>query len=282
VNSAKRSAFIFGGLLVIHLGALCAFAPTLFSWRAIIITAVLFYATNALGISLTFHRLLTHRSLRVPRFLEYTLALMGTLALQGGPIDWVATHRKHHAHADTENDPHSITPGFIWAHAQWLYRPNTALVPPSEHVRWARDLVADPFYRFLERYELPLQIALGLLLLAVGGWSCVVWGIFVRLTISYHCTWLVNSAAHTYGYQTYRSNDRSTNCWWVALLSNGEGWHNNHHAFPFSARHGLDRREIDVTWLAIRALQALGLAKNVKLPTKEMLERMRLDKKTAA
>jgi len=282
VSSAKRSAFIFGGLLVIHLGALCALAPALFSWPAVITAALLFYATSALGISLTFHRLLTHRSLRVPRFLEYTLALLGTLALQGGPIDWVSTHRKHHAYADTADDPHSILPGFIWAHAEWLYRPNPALVPPSQHIRWARDLFEDPFYRFLERYELPLQVILGFTLLAVGGWPFVVWGIFVRLTLVYHCTWLVNSAAHLYGYQTYRSNDRSTNCWWAALLSNGEGWHNNHHAFPFSARHGLARREIDITWLAIRTLARLGLATKIKLPTKEMMERMRLDHKTAA
>lgn len=279
---AKEAPLTFFALLVIHLGALGIFVPALFSWRAVIIAFVLWYTTGVLGITLGFHRILTHRSLRLPRLFEYALALLGTLALQNGPINWVATHRKHHAYTDAEGDPHNIRQGFTWAHVAWMYRPNTAFLRPAEYSRWAHDLIADPFYRFLDRYAFALQGCLAFILFTVGGWSCVVWGIFARLVFTFHCTWLVNSAAHTFGYQTYRSNDRSTNCWWVAILSSGEGWHNNHHAFPFSARHGLDRREIDATWLTIRALAFLGLAKNIKLPTKEMMERMRLDHKNAA
>jgi stearoyl-CoA desaturase (delta-9 desaturase) len=278
----KGDPFTFFGLLFIHIAALGAFFPAFFSWPAVIAAIVLWYVSGPLGITLGFHRILTHRSLRVPRWLEYTFATMGTLALQSGPIDWVATHRKHHAYSDTEGDPHSILPGFRWAHMDWIYARNSALVQRSEFSRWAHDLVSDPFYCFLDRYQLALQVVLGLLLLAIGGWPFLIWGIFVRLVVTYHCTWLVNSAAHTFGYRTYRSNDRSTNCWWVALVSSGEGWHNNHHAFPFSARHGLHWLEFDMTWLTIRALSFVGLAKNIKLPTAEMMERMRLDKKNAA
>jgi sn-1 stearoyl-lipid 9-desaturase len=281
-TQAKGDPLSFFSLLFIHIGALGIFVPALFSWHAVIVAVVLWYATGVLGVTLGFHRILTHRSLRLPHLFEYALALLGTLAMQNGPVNWVATHRKHHAYADADGDPHSIRQGFSWAHVGWIFRPNKAFVRPAEFSRWAHDLTADPFYRFLDRYAVALQALLGAGLFALGGWSFVVWGVFARLVFTFHCTWLVNSAAHTFGYQTYRSNDRSTNCWWVALLSSGEGWHNNHHAFPFSARHGLDRREIDATWLTIRALAQLGIAKNVKVPTSEMMERLRLTKKTAA
>jgi fatty-acid desaturase len=263
------------GLAVIHLGALAAFLPALFSWRSVAIAGIMWYITGGLGIVLSFHRILTHRSLKVPRLLEYFFALLGTLALQGGPIDWVATHRKHHAHADRDGDPHDTHRGMSWAHIEWLYRTNKDRPLPTEHQRWAPDLVADPYYRFLERNALMIQICFGLVLLAAGGWSLLVWAVFVRLVFTYHCTWLVNSAAHTSGYQTFRTEDRSTNCWWVALLSFGEGWHNNHHAFAFSARHGLRWFEFDMTWLFIKALSILRLARNIKLPSPEMMERLK-------
>jgi stearoyl-CoA desaturase (delta-9 desaturase) len=259
------------GLGVVHVGALCAFIPGTFHWSALIVLVVLYYVTGAWGITLGFHRLLTHRSLKVAKPIEYATAILGVLALQGGPIDWIATHRAHHAHTDKEGDIHR---GLLWSHMEWLYRPNNALLSPAEQDRLAPDLAGSRFYRFLENTHVYWTIALGLVLLAIGGWSWLIWGVFVRIVLTYHITWLVNSAAHYSGYQSYRTGDRSQNNWWVALLAWGEGWHNNHHAFPFSARHGLRWFEFDATWLTIKVLTWLKLAREVKLPTPQMLQRL--------
>jgi sn-1 stearoyl-lipid 9-desaturase len=262
------------GLALIHIGALAAFIPALFRFSDLAVAAAISYCTGALGVTLCYHRVLTHRSLRLRKPLEYCFALFGTLALQGDPIRWVAVHRKHHAHADRDGDPHSIELGFKWAHVDWLYRQNVAYPTEEEIARYAPDLCADPFYRALAYLALPLQLALAVALFLLGGWAWVVWGVFVRLVISYHSTWLVNSAAHMLGYRTYRTTDKSTNCWWVALLSFGEGWHNNHHAFPFSARHGLSWFEIDMTWWHVKALAFLRLADRVRLPSEVMRRRL--------
>lgn len=271
----KRAQWPIGlALLFIHLGALAAFIPGTFTWSGVAVFAVLWFLTGAIGVSLGYHRLLTHRSLKVPKWLEYAIAFVGTLSLQGGPIEWVSTHRIHHAHTDKEGDPHNAHDGLIWTHLEWLYRPNEYRPTNEERRRYAPDLWKDPVYRFLDKYAPVFQIALGIGVFLVGGWSWLIWGIFVRLVIVYHITWLVNSAAHRFGYQTYATGDQSTNCWWVALVTWGEGWHNNHHAFPSSARHGLARYEFDPTWLMIRTLGILGLARDVKLPTDGMKMRM--------
>jgi sn-1 stearoyl-lipid 9-desaturase len=262
------------GLALIHIGALGAFVPSLFHFSNLILLAVLSYGTGVLGVTLCYHRVLTHRSLRLRKPLEYFFAFLGTLALQGDPIRWVAVHRKHHAHADHDGDPHSIELGFRWAHVDWLYRQNVAYPTEDEIARYAPDLSADPFYRALARFALPLQLALGVLLFAFGGWAWLVWGGFVRLVVNYHSTWFVNSAAHMLGYRSYRTSDRSTNCWWVALLSAGEGWHNNHHAFPFSARHGLRWFEIDMTWWHVKVLAFLRLADRIRIPSEVMRRRL--------
>ena len=265
------------GLGVVHLGALCAFIPGTFSWSGVVVMLVLYYITGAWGITLGFHRTLTHRSLRVRRGLEPVLAILGTLALQGGPIEWVSTHRAHHAHTDREGDPHDIHRGAWWSHMAWLYRHNEARLSKEEQLRLAPDLAGSRFYLFMEKTAVLWQIALGLILLAIGGPSWLIWGVFVRIVVTYHITWLVNSAAHMSGYQTFRTGDNSTNNWWVAILAWGEGWHNNHHAFPFSARHGLRWFEFDATWLTIRALAWLRLARDIKLPTPQMLARLRVE-----
>jgi sn-1 stearoyl-lipid 9-desaturase len=141
-------------------------------------------------------------------------------------------------------------------------------VPAVQEIpRFTKDIANDPVYRFFDNYFFPMQIALGVLLFAIGGWNFVLWGIFARLVLVYHCTWLVNSATHMFGYQSHESGDNSRNCWWVALLTYGEGWHNNHHAYQYSARHGLQWWEIDMTWMTISLLKALGLATKVKLPS---------------
>lgn len=262
------------GLSAIHIGALGAFVPQMFSWSALAAAAALMYLTGALGVTLCYHRTLTHRGLRLRKPLEYALAVLGALALQGDPIRWVATHRKHHAHSDTQGDPHGRNRGFRWAHVRWLYEPNDAMPTDEELRRYAPDLYAQPFYRALQYLHGPLQLALAAGLFAVGGWPWVIWGIFVRLVVSYHATWLVNSAAHSLGYRSFRTGDLSTNCWWVALISWGEGWHNNHHAFPYSARHGLRWFEFDLTWWSVVVLSVLRLADRIKVPPPAALSRL--------
>ena len=262
------------GLGLIHLIALCAFIPGTFHWSAVIVAVALYYMTGAWGICLGFHRLLTHRSLKTPKAIEYATAILGVLALQGGPIEWISTHRAHHAHTDKEGDPHDIHRGVAWSHLEWLYAPNDARLSAAEQMRLAPDLAGDPFYRFLEKTYLLWTIALGIVLFAVGGWSWLIWGIFVRIVFTYHITWLVNSAAHHSGYQSFKTGDESTNNWWVAFLAWGEGWHNNHHAFPFSARHGMRWFELDVTWVTIKVLAWMKLARDIKLPTPAMLQRL--------
>jgi stearoyl-CoA desaturase (delta-9 desaturase) len=263
---------------MIHLAACAAFFPAFFSWSAVAVALVLYYFTGGIGICLGYHRLLTHRSMKLAGPLEHIVATLGVLALQGGPISWVATHRAHHAYSDTERDPHDSSRGFLWSHMEWLYRTNPARLSREEERRFAPDLYADPYLRFLDDYAPWTQVVLGLALFAAGGWSWVVWGVFVRLVVLYHATWLVNSAAHLFGYRTYTApgKDHSTNNWVVGIIAWGEGWHNNHHAFPFSARHGLRWYEVDVTWWAITLLERCGLASEVKLPAAAVLERRTL------
>ena len=262
------------GIVTIHAGALAAFVPALFHWSSVVVLAVTSVLTSALGVSLCFHRTLTHRGIVLARPLEYAMALLGTLALQGGPLTWVATHRAHHASTDSEGDPHGADRGFLWSHVKWLLLRNGNVPTGSDRSRLAADVESVAFYRFLDRNGIQLQIVLGILLFCFGGISWIVWGIFVRLVVMYHTTWLVNSAGHTFGYRTYRTGDLSRNSWWVALLSWGEGWHNNHHAFQFSARHGLRWFEIDFIWWMIRVLEVLGLATSVKVPSLAMRQRL--------
>lgn len=248
---------------LIHLVALLAVFPQNFSWGAVGVAFILYWLTAGIGITLGFHRLVTHRSFETPKWVEYILVFCGTLACEGGPLDWVGAHRVHHKYSDTELDPHDSNRGFWWSHIGWMMCQH----PVNQEIpRYTKDIADDPFYQFCQKYLVPIQVALGLLLYFIGGWSYVIWGIFVRLVVVFHVTWLVNSATHKFGYKSHESNDNSTNCWWVALLTFGEGWHNNHHAYQYSARHGLRWWEIDATWMTIKLLEFLGLAKNIKLP----------------
>lgn len=251
-------------MALVHLGALCALIPSTFSWSGLAVGGVLFWLTGGLGITLGWHRLLTHRSFQLPKFLEYFFAFCGALACEGGVIEWVGLHRNHHMHSDHDQDQHNSRRGFWWSHMGWML---SEIPAKTEINRLTKDINQDPFYRFLDDHFILIQIAFGLGLFAIGGWSWVIWGIFVRLVAVYHVTWFVNSATHQFGYRTFESDDCSTNCWWVALLAFGEGWHNNHHTYPHSARHGLQWWEFDLTWQTIRLLQALGLAKKVRLVT---------------
>jgi len=252
-------------MVAMHIGALSALLPANFSWGAIALAVFLHWLTGGVGITLGWHRLVAHRSFQTPKWLEYLIVFCGTMSMQGSPIEWIGLHRHHHVHSDQELDHHNSGKGFWWSHVAWIVHdiPAQAEVP-----RYTKDIANDPVYIFLQNYFFPLQVVLAGLLYWWGGWPFVAWAIFMRIVVVYHCTWLVNSATHRFGYKTYDVGDRSTNCWWVAVLTYGEGWHNNHHAFQYSARHGLKWWEIDLTWSMVRLLQVLGLATNVKLANK--------------
>lgn len=261
-----------GVIAAIHLLALTA--PFSFTWTGLIVCVVMYYVTGSLGITLCFHRLLTHRSYRTPKWIEYVLTFFGVSALQGGPICWVATHRLHHKESDLEKDPHTPNEGFLWSHMLWnLYRvPNFERYKEYRHM--ARDLDRDPVHRFFQTMFFPVYFAIALAMFGIGfafgGWklalSLVVWGCFLRTVSVWHSTWLVNSATHLWGYRRYKTTDNSRNNWWVALITFGEGWHNNHHADQRSAAHGHRWYEIDMTYWTIKAMQWVGLAREVVRP----------------
>jgi stearoyl-CoA desaturase (delta-9 desaturase) len=256
----------------VHLLALLA--PWFFSWSALGVTLFLHWLFGSIGICLGYHRLLSHRSFQVPQWLEYAIALIGALALQGGPIFWVAGHRLHHAFTeDKDKDPYSASRGFWWSHMLWLFYPQAEFFDYQQYRRFAPDLDRDPVYRWLNRYFFLLQIPLGLLLYAIGGWSFVVWGIFVRAVLLWHSTWFINSVTHLWGYRTFDTADNSRNLWWAAIFTYGEGWHNNHHAHPNVAKAGWRWWELDVTWWAIWVLKRMGLARKVVMPPSETLSR---------
>lgn len=242
-------------------------APWFFSWSALATAIVLHWLFGSIGICLGYHRLLTHRSLQVPKWLEYGIALIGALAMQGGPIFWVAGHRMHHLHTeDIDKDPYSARRGFWWSHMLWVFHERPEFFDRECYGKFAPDLNRDPYYRWLDRYFLALQIPFGILLYLLGGWSVAFYGVIVRAVLLWHSTWLINSATHMMGYRSHESEDNSRNLWWAAILTYGEGWHNNHHAYPNVAKAGWKWWEIDMTWWAIVLLKRLGLARKVILP----------------
>ena len=264
-STDKISWATVGFFAAIH--GLALLAPWFFSWSALGVAIALHWLCGSIGICLGYHRLLTHRSFKVPRWLEYIIATIGTLALQGGPIFWVAGHRQHHAFTEhVEKDPYSAKKGFLWSHIVWMFYLKPETFDSKVYSKHAPDLARDPYYRFLNQYFLLMQVPLALILYAIGGWSFVIYGVFVRAVLLWHCTWLINSANHMFGYRNFESDDNSRNLWWVALLTYGEGWHNNHHAFPKMAKAGLTKWEIDPTWWAIKGLKSLGLATKVVMP----------------
>ena len=270
-RSSSLNLVTVAGLALMHAGALAAFF--LFTWQALWVALALLWISGGWGIGMGYHRLLTHRGYETPRWLECILAVCGTFALQGGPLFWVATHRLHHQNADRNGDPHSPRDGWWWSHAGWLVRGDPmrdgALAP------YVPDLRRDLFHCWLEKWHFVPLLVLSLLLAIWGAVhegpflaaSLVSWGIFLRTTVELHGTWLVNSAAHTWGTRRFGTRDDSTNNWWVALFTFGEGWHNNHHADPRCVRHGLAWYELDINWLCIHALHRVGLAKKLHLPS---------------
>lgn len=241
--------------------------------------AATMYLLTAVGITVGFHRLLTHRSFQSARPIEYLFAVLGSMAVQGPVISWVADHRKHHAHTDKDGDPHSphvghgegmrgVLAGLWHAHSGWLMSTQGR----ADWKRYAPDLYEDRGMRTISRQFVPLVI-LSLALPALAGYlvsgtvagaaTGLLWGGLVRIFFVHHITWSVNSVCHFLGSRRFETDDRSTNVFWLALPSLGESWHHNHHAFPRSAVHGLKRWELDPSALIIAAMEKLGLARNV-------------------
>jgi stearoyl-CoA desaturase (delta-9 desaturase) len=277
------------GITGVHLLALLAFIPWLFSWTGVALAFAGLYVFGTLGINLCYHRLLTHRSFSCPLWLEHAFSILGVCCLQDAPARWVLIHRLHHQFSDEQPDPHSPLVTFFWGHVGWLLVENRQLHDLSTYDRYARDLLRDPLYMRLERRGGWLWVNLaqwfvflgaGALIGAVLGWpaieclqfglSLLVWGVLVRTVAVWHITWSVNSITHMWGYRNYETDENSRNNWLVGLVSNGEGWHNNHHADQRSAAHGHRWWEFDVTYITIWLLEKCGLATNVLRPSPKL------------
>ena len=262
-SNGEINTVTFIAMTIFHILAVVAFFYIDFG--AIMAAAILWWVAGSLGIGMAYHRLLTHRGYKTPKWVEYFLTICGTLALEGGPIFWVATHRIHHQHSDHDGDPHTPREGTFWAHMGWIRFGKARHHDTEILARYTPDLSKDKFHVWLTTWHWIPQVVVGLGLLAYGGIPYVLWGTFFRTTYGLHATWLVNSATHLWGSRRFQTKDDSRNSWWVALLTFGEGWHNNHHAHPVSARHGLAWYEFDMNWIGISTLKALGLAWDVKV-----------------
>jgi stearoyl-CoA desaturase (delta-9 desaturase) len=279
---AARGRILWGyavAVLAFHLLLPLAFVPWLFSWTGLLLIPLGNYVFCSLGIGAGYHRLLTHRSFRCPRWLEHTFALLGVCSLQDAPARWVMIHRMHHQHSDRQPDPHSPLVTWFWGHMGWLFVENRALSRLDTYERYARDVLRDRFYLRLERGHFWVWVygAHALLFYLAGfaagwlagdGWqdgvrfglSVLLYGVVYRTVFSWHVTWGVNSVAHLWGYRNYATDENSRNNWFFALATNGDGWHNNHHAQPRCCAHGFHRWwELDVTYLTLRGLRAVGL-----------------------
>ncbi len=249
---------------------------------------LVFYVVTGLGITVGFHRLLTHQSFKAPTPVRVAFAFAGSMAIQGAVIDWVATHRRHHAYSDQPGDPHSphvdaaggpvgLLKGLWYAHMGWMFSPDSTV-----QKAWAPDLLRDPAiarvsqlfpWAILLTFVLPAALGGILTGTFAGAFSALLWAGLVRMFVLHHVTWSINSICHVFGTRPFESHDEARNNAVMALLGFGEGWHNGHHAFPASARHGMRWWELDLSWLVIKGLSFLGLARDIKTPTARQLER---------
>ena len=262
---------------------------TFVGWTDLVLLVVL-YVLCGFGITIGFHRMLTHQAFKAVKPLKAALLVFGSMAIQGPAITWAVDHRTHHANSDKEGDPHSPHHGFgggiggqlrglLHAHMGWMFTHRQAL----ERARMGRDLVEDKLVRFVDRTFLlwavmgfVVPFVLGYLLTGGtwrGAFTGLLWGGLVRLFLNHHVTWSVNSICHYFGRRPFAAYDHSTNNWVLALPSLGESWHHNHHVFPTSAFHGLGRTQIDVSGLVIRGWEKLGWVTDVRRPTSEQIVR---------
>jgi fatty-acid desaturase len=273
-------------LIVVHLLALLVFVPWFFSWIGVALLIAGVYLFGMIGINLGYHRLLAHRSFSCPRWLEHTLAMLGTCSAQGAPAWWVAAHRMHHQFADKDRDPHTPREKFFWGHIGWITFQTGDMLHGRVKERYARDLLRDPFYVWLEKYwqfvaliswiVLPVTTLIIALLAGMDvhaalqlALSVLVWGVVARTVYVWHVSAFVNSVSHLWGYRNFETNDDSRNNLFVGYYAHGEGWHNNHHADPQAAMHGHRPWEIDPVFWVISLMGRLGLAKDIvtrKLP----------------
>ena len=237
-----------------------------FTWKAFGVCLFGIFVLAPLGVNLGFHRLLTHRSLKVPKWMEYTFATFGAMIGGGPPLHWVAEHRLHHRYSDLPDDPHNSRQGFWHAHITHLFYHKDFEDIEEQWMKYVPEMRNDKYFLFLNKYWIFLSVLTLVGLYFWGGIPFVMWGGFVRVVIMLHITWFVNSASHMWGYRRYKTRDNSVNNWWVGILAAGEGWHNNHHAYPNSAAHGHKWYEFDVTYLWISLFEKLGLATDVKRP----------------
>jgi stearoyl-CoA desaturase (delta-9 desaturase) len=229
-----------------------------------------FYVATGMGVSIGYHRMMSHSSFACGPALKSTFLILGTMAGQGRPIEWAAHHRKHHAFSDRKGDPHSPVDGFVHAYFGWILRG-----PAAERERYCKRLLQDRLVVFIDRTA-AVWVLLGLAIpFAIAGWSGLLWGGFARMAFFSQVAYSVNSFGHCFGSRAFETRDESRNNWILAVLAFGDGWHNNHHAFPSMAYHGTRRREIDMSGMVIRALLTLGLVWNVRLPHPRLLERRR-------
>jgi stearoyl-CoA desaturase (delta-9 desaturase) len=280
----------------VHLLAMLACLPWLFNWSSLWVMVAGVFVFGYLGINLFYHRLLTHKGLVCPKWLEHTFALLAVCCVQDTPARWVGIHRWHHIKSDESDDPHTPLAGLAWGHVGWVFLKNDQIDRDTIYTRFAKDILRDPFYKRLEttaRYPLIIVASWGLFF-SVGfaiellwggsfvqaiqfGLSLLIWGVFVRTVVVWHVTWSVNSLAHVFGYRNYDTSDDSRNNWFVALMTLGEGWHNNHHADARSSRHGHRWFEIDLTFSVIQLLEYVGLATNVIRPSKRLNDDKKLN-----
>lgn len=269
-----------------HLLALLVFIPWFYSRSGVVLTAIGVFVFGSIGINLCFHRLLSHRSFSCPLWLEHLFATIAVCSIQDTPARWVATHRQHHHRADEQADPHSPMVNLFWSYMGWLFVENADLLRPGAYDRYARDIIRDPFYRWIERHvvwvtlaQSPLFFAAGFLagkLLGETGWQATqfgaslwLWGVVIRTVVVWHVTWCGNSFPHMFGYRNYQTNDNSRNNAWVAIITNGEGWHNNHHADPSSASNQRHWWEMDLTYYFLLGLGLIGLAWDIQQPRRD-------------
>ena len=269
-------------VIALHLLIPLAFFSYFFSWWGVLWLFVGNYIFTSLGIGAGYHRLLTHRGFKCPKWFEYTLATLGVCSFQDSPGRWVLVHRVHHQYSDHRPDPHTPRVSAFWSHMGWLFIDNKELSNASAYDRYVRDLMQDRYYMWLQKGQNWILVyfihalviwgvgsLVGFLMTGTGagalqiGLQWLMWGVVMRTIWTWHVTWAINSAAHIWGYRNYVTKDNSRNLWWVALLTYGEGWHNNHHAYPSMAKHGHRWWEIDMTFAVIRLMQKLGLAWHV-------------------
>ena len=275
LEASLPRAVVRAGILVFVLGPLAGLAYAMWAlWRQSLapvdlVLLVVLSVVTGLGTSLGYHRLLTHRSFRTTPWIKAIALAAGAMAVPSRPVDWAARHLEHHAHADREGDPHSPADGFFHAHVGWMLS-----VSPAKRERYCGRLLDDPIVMLIDRSAL-VWLALGLVLpAAVDGWRGLLWGGIVRIAVHNQAMFAVNSVCHAFGSQPFATGDESRNNWLVAALAFGEGWHNNHHAFPSMAYHGMGRQP-DATGLVIRVLERAGLAWDVRRPSEASVKRRR-------